>query len=197
MNALTCGARVDPNSYSPTVTPLLDAAPLQVDIASGGQLVVDRVKDASTDSIRSVPQQSSDETYETVSNVNGDGTGYKFTAAVSMEDFSSVTVVPNVTAAATVAVTVYWKLQWSIDGTNWIDDGVEVYGATGTPAATERLAAAQDTNVRSFPVAVAWKTTVGMFGAGLARKGRYFRIGQKMNAACTGTQTTDYHYQRY
>lgn len=195
---------VDPNTFSPATMAAPDPRPLLVDLATEGLMVLDRAKDAAVDSIRAVPPEPTADSFVTISNVNGDGTNYVFGPQIlDLADYRSITVLPRVTNAGTVAATVYWKFQWSLDGTNWIEDFIDstmvngdVYAAAGAPAAGERLIGSTGYLVRSFTVAAGYKGAIlGAVALAVPVKARYLRIGQKMNAAVTGTETVEYHFQ--
>lgn len=201
---------VNPNTYAPNAVAGA-SIPFAIDQVTGGLMVMDRAKDFSVDSIRAVPPEPTLDDFRQISCVNGDGTTYIAGTSIDLSDFTFISIVPEVTVAGTVSTTVFWKMQWSFDNSNWIDDFLIdpstalMYGALGTPAgdAGGRL---QNNNigsiVRSFPIATGFKGVTGAATGGatamnIPKQSRYARFLQRMNAAVTGTQTVKYHFTLY
>lgn len=175
------GKAVDVTSYAPAYTDG-DAAQAVFDKISGALLVQQGVLSLGNDVVQAgaiydVNVATSAITSTSTAFVNGTG--------IDMRGYNKISIFPNVTAAA--GTNAFYRVQWSMDNTNWFDETLEADAAPGSGETAVTFA----TKIFSFAsAATGFKSTSAV---NLSKKGRYCRISQRSDASVT--VTTSYNYQ--
>ena len=158
--------------------------PVSLDRTTGATLTIDRAKTPLVDGIAAFAPAPTAATYVSATSTS---TTYVFTSSIDCADYTSLTAWPNVTTSA--ATTCTWKVQWSMDGTNWFDDPFD--SSYGAAASNERIPTV-DTITPTFSGAATGFVTALPNARTFTKKARYGRIGQKSAAAAT--VATNYYY---
>lgn len=166
---------VDASSYAPGI-PSDVMFRQSGDYGTGAALVVDRAKTPAIDGIRAHTPEPTADTSVTVTSTS---TTFVNSNVIDCSDYDRIVILPNKTTGNLAGDALY-KLQWSIDQTNWFD-GIIILSATlvmtavpGVTITTAVAAGYQGATVLSYQ-----------------KLARYCRVSQQSKTAAT--HTVEYH----
>lgn len=178
MAAGSFGTFVDPTTYNPGGTAGTIAG-LAIDLTTGALLVSMRSLSPATDGIRAHTPEPTMDTF--VGPITTTSTTFVNSEHIDCSDYDRIAVHPNKTTGSGAGNAEY-RLQWSLDATNWFD-GIIMVPSTGAMVVVPDV-------VVTTAVAAGYQPAAVIIQQKLAR---YCRVSQQSLTAAT--HTVEYHYQ--